>query len=251
MARLPYDPFVPERRPRRVASACYWAPVGEFLSTPAESILGRLAEAHSHDVLEAEQIRAWNEELLVLETALAGLGGTLYLEFDVPRLGSRIDAVLVSGSAVVPIEFKCGEQKFSAAAYNQAWDYALDLKNFHLATSMRSFRSEKVSAFVKALLDCETAGASDILREISPRYPIALTRSLTKAKQWIRDHARGSERFGLVASSQAQRLKPHAIDVRVNVDPIHWFLADRGDTRSSYYLDETYDYLASLGVTQV
>jgi hypothetical protein len=103
---------------------------------------------------------------------------------------------------------------------------------------MRSFRSEKVSAFVKALLDCETAGASDILREISPRYPIALTRSLTKAKQWIRDHARGSERFGLVASSQAQRLKPHAIDVRVNVDPIHWFLADRGDTRSSYYLED-------------
>jgi hypothetical protein len=134
MASLPYDPFVPERRPRRVASACYWAPVGEFLSTPAESILGRLAEAHSHDVLEAEQIRAWNEELLVLKTALDGLGGTLYLEFDVPRLGSRIDAVLVSGSAVVPIEFKCGEQKFSAAAYNQAWDYALDLKNFHLAS---------------------------------------------------------------------------------------------------------------------
>ena len=195
MVRLPHDPFVPERRRRRVASACYWAPVGEFLSTPAESILGRLAEAHSHDVLEAEQIRAWNEELLVLETALAGLGGTLYLEFDVPRLGSRIDAVLVSGSAVVPIEFKCGEQKFSAAAYNQAWDYALDLKNFHLATSMRSFRSEKVSAFVKALLDCETAGASDILREISPRFTGSSRTAETRDRATTSRMRRRSSRF--------------------------------------------------------
>lgn len=59
-----------------------------------------------------------------------------------------------------------------------------------------------------------------------------------RAKAWIRAHARGSERFGLVASSQAQRLKPHAIDVRVNVDPVQWFLNDRHDTRSSDYLED-------------
>ncbi len=51
-------------------------------------------------------------------------------------------------------------------------------------------------------------------------------------------HARGSERFGLVASSGAQRLKPHAVDVRVEVDPVHWFLNDRDDTRSSFYLED-------------
>ena len=49
---------------------------------------------------------------------------------------------------------------------------------------------------------------------------------------------RGSERFGLVASSKAQRLKPHAIDIRVNIDPVHWFLNDKEDTRSSYYLED-------------
>lgn len=108
----------------------------------------------------------------------------------------------------------------------------------HLSTSMRSFRSEKVSGFVKAVLDCDSDAARRLLREVSARYPIALTRDLTRAKQWIRDHARGSERYGLVASSQAERLKPHAIDVRVNVDPIHWFLNDRNDTRSSYYLED-------------
>ena len=108
----------------------------------------------------------------------------------------------------------------------------------HLATSMRSFRSEKVSAFVKAVLDREMDAARVLLRDVERRYPIALTRDLTRAKQWIRQHARGNERYGLVASSQAQRLKPHAIDVRINVDPIHYFLDDRNDTRSSYYLED-------------
>jgi len=108
----------------------------------------------------------------------------------------------------------------------------------HLSVSMRSFRSEKVSAFVKSLLDRQVQEARELLAEVSERYSIAVTRDLAKAKTWIRKKARGSERYGLVASSQAQRLKPHAIDVRVKVDPIQWFLADRHDTRSSYYLED-------------
>ncbi len=114
-----------------------------------------------------------------------------------------------------------------------AWDERL-----HLGTSMRSFRSEKVSSFVKAILDSDTNSAGALLREVTQRYPIAITRDLALAKAWIRSRARGSERYGLVASSQAQRLKPHAIDVRVNVDPVQWFLNDRHDTRSSYYLED-------------
>lgn len=108
----------------------------------------------------------------------------------------------------------------------------------HLQTPMRSFRSEKVSAFVKAVLDCEVESARSLLREVSKRYPIAVTRDLQNAKQWVRERARGSERYGLVASSQAQRLKPHAIDIRVEIDPVHWFLDDRKDTRSSFYLED-------------
>jgi hypothetical protein len=123
------------------------------------------------------------------------------------------------------------ERLASTASVN--WDDRL-----HLATSMRSFRSERVSAFVKAVLDCDTNRAHALLHEVTRRYPITITRDLQRAKHWIRTHARGSERYGLVASSQAQRLKPHAIDVRVNIDPVHWFLNDRSDTRSSYYLED-------------
>jgi hypothetical protein len=110
--------------------------------------------------------------------------------------------------------------------------------SLHLAVSMRSFRAENVSAFVKALLDCEVGAARENFTKLAARFPIVMTRNLECAKEWVRKQARGSERFGLIASSKAQRLKLHAIDIRADVDPVHWFLNDRDDTRSSYYLED-------------
>jgi hypothetical protein len=108
----------------------------------------------------------------------------------------------------------------------------------HLSVSMRSFRAENVSRLVKELLDLEEQAAFKTLLELREKYPIVITRDLSKAKQWLRTQARGSERFGIVVSSQAERLKPHAIDVKSPVDPIHWFLDGKKDVRSSYYLED-------------
>jgi hypothetical protein len=110
--------------------------------------------------------------------------------------------------------------------------------NLHLAVSMRSFRAEHVSLLVKQLLDLQPDKANATLGKIIAKYPIVITRDLGKAKQWLKDQARGSERYGIIASSQAQRLKPHAIDVRSPMDPIHWFLDGKEDVRSSYYLED-------------
>jgi len=108
----------------------------------------------------------------------------------------------------------------------------------HLSVSMRSFRAENVSLLVKQLLDLESAEAKQTLINVNDKYPIVITRDFSKAKQWLREKARGSERYGIVVSSQAQRLKPHAIDVKSPMDPIHWFLDSKGDVRSSYYLED-------------
>ncbi len=108
----------------------------------------------------------------------------------------------------------------------------------HLQASVRSFRSERVSEFINRLLDLDTEGARAIADEVTMRFPIVVTRDLDVAKTWLRRRARGTERYGMVVSSQAQRLKPHAIDVRVKVDPVNWFLAGKQDTRSSYYLED-------------
>jgi hypothetical protein len=108
----------------------------------------------------------------------------------------------------------------------------------HLSVSMRSFRAENVSLLVKQLLDLNMNEAQDTLANVNDKYPIVLTRDLSKAKKWLRDQARGSERYGIVVSSQAERLKPYAIDVKSPMDPIHWFLDGKEDVRSSYYLED-------------
>ena len=128
--------------------------------------------------------------------------------------------------------------------YNE-WQHRLaDVKqvhfnpDLHLSISMRSFRAESLSKFVSATLNLELLAARSLYSEIASRYPIRLTRSIETAKKWLREKARGSERYGLVVSSQAVRLKPHAIDVRCPLDPIHWFLDEREDVRSSFYLED-------------
>lgn len=111
-------------------------------------------------------------------------------------------------------------------------------QELHLAVSMRSFRAEHVSLLVKQLLDRDVQGAQQTLESFKAKYPIVITRSVSKAKRWLKNRARGSERYGIVVSSNAQRLKPHAIDVKTPMDPIHWFLDGKEDVRSSYYLED-------------
>jgi hypothetical protein len=107
----------------------------------------------------------------------------------------------------------------------------------HLAVSVRSFRSENVSALVKAILDCDLAKAQILYTQVATSYPIYLTRNLTRARDWIRQQARGGERFGLLASSGAARLRPEGIYVNADIEVEHWFLDDYQDVRSSFSLE--------------
>jgi hypothetical protein len=88
------------------------------------------------------------------------------------------------------------------------------------------------------MLDRDERTAQSALETLAGRYPIFVTRELNAAKQWVRSRARGTERYGLLASSKAMRLKPYSIDVRVAPDPVHWFLGDPDDVRSSQYLED-------------
>jgi len=112
------------------------------------------------------------------------------------------------------------------------------MDELHLSVSMRSFRAEDVSLMVKQLLDLNINEARKTLTKVVKKYPIVITRDLSKAKQWLKEQARGSERYGIVVSSKAERLKPDAIDVKSPMDPIHWFLDGKEDVRSSYYLED-------------
>ena len=110
--------------------------------------------------------------------------------------------------------------------------------NLHLASSIRSFRTPDVSAFVKAILDNDLQTAQSLYQKIKNKYPILLTRDLEEAKTWVKDQCRGTTRYGLVASSSALRLKPEGIYVKHDIDVENWFLNGKDDVRSSYYLED-------------
>lgn len=110
--------------------------------------------------------------------------------------------------------------------------------DLHLSVSLRSFRAEKLSSFIKNLLDLKIEETKEDLLQFSRKYPIVLTRDIIKAKKWLKEKARGSERYGIVVSSQALRLKPFAIDVKSPMNYVNWFLDDKDDVRSSFYLED-------------
>jgi hypothetical protein len=113
------------------------------------------------------------------------------------------------------------------------------LAELHLAVSVRSFRAEQLAAFVQLVLDADVAAARQLYAtHLAAVYPIRLTRDLETAKSWLRQQARGTERCGLVASSGALRLKPLGLNIRDKIDAPVWFLNDRDDVRSSYYLED-------------
>ncbi len=110
-------------------------------------------------------------------------------------------------------------------------------ENLHLATSLRSFRSENVSSFVKAILDNDKVKANEQLFCLE-KYPIKITRSFETAKRWVRNKARGTERYGILASSGALRLKAEGIFIKNELSAASYFLEGKEDVRSSYYLED-------------
>ncbi|MBP2157861.1 MULTISPECIES: DUF2075 domain-containing protein [Asticcacaulis] len=110
-------------------------------------------------------------------------------------------------------------------------------EDLHLSVSMRSFRAETLSAFIAHVLNGDVEAAKAASMQLN-QYPLFVTRDLRAAKDWLRTTARGSERYGLVASSGAHRLRPEGLHVKAGIDPANWFLNDRNDVRSSFYMEE-------------
>ena len=107
----------------------------------------------------------------------------------------------------------------------------------HLKTSIRSFRSERLSEYVGKILDGDVEQANNISLDLRD-YPLLISRNLSQTKKWLKMVSRGSERYGLVASSNAIRLKPYGLHMKSKIDPASWFLGDKDDVRSSFYLED-------------
>lgn len=236
-----------------------------------EGVRDRIRPPHDHVVIFDEAQRAWNREKTIdfmrrkknqpdfsesepqfligcldrhkdWSVVVCLVGGGQEIHTGEAGIGAWLQAVLehypdweIHVSAELSGSEYAAQDWIASLSAQQRLRSDLDL---HLSVSMRSFRSENVSGFVKAMLDVDLAQAEQMLAEVTAKFPIHKTRNLDEAKEWLRTQARGTERYGLLASSQGYRLKPHAIDVRVPIDPVHWFLNERSHVRSSYYLED-------------
>ena len=116
--------------------------------------------------------------------------------------------------------------------------HIIECEKLHLATSVRSFRTPDLAAFVKAILDVDIERAQRLYDHIQGKYPVKLTRNLETAKKWVREQCQGTTRYGILASSGALRLKSEGIFVKNKVSVVNWFLNNKEDVRSSYYLED-------------
>jgi 23S rRNA pseudoU1915 N3-methylase RlmH len=136
---------------------------------------------------------------------------------------------LITDGAIY-IKTECQKDWLTQNAYSE--------EELHLSVSVRSFRSEKISAFIHELLNLNVDSAKRLYTEVKSDFPILMSRDLESAKQWVRNKAKGSERTGLIASSGAKRLRPIGIDVKNEISAPNWFLNDKDDIRSSYFLED-------------
>jgi hypothetical protein len=112
-----------------LARAYYEASFRDFVAGSDEVVLGHLSR-RSERGLDQSQRNAWIDEFNILRPALATLEGWLLLEYSIPRMGRRADAILLFSKVVIVVEFKIGETHYTAHALDQVLDYALDIKNF-------------------------------------------------------------------------------------------------------------------------
>lgn len=142
----------------------------------------------------------------------------------------------------VYISPKLTEPEYAEGKVNELLEHNSNVtyaESLHLGVSLRSYRAEKLSAFVHAMLSCDES-AAELYREIKDKYPIVLTRDMEKAKRWLHEKVRGTERTGVLVTKESARFKPLGIHILAAGDEnaVHWFLDDKVDTRSSNYLED-------------
>jgi hypothetical protein len=130
--------------------AYYSDSIATFISTKQNDIIGTISLCSEFADVPLQKA-AWAEDIKILQNVIASFSGSIYLEYSIPRMGKRIDALLVINHLLFVLEFKIGEEGYPANAVDQVWDYALDLKYFHETSH---------DQFIIPILICTRAGNS-------------------------------------------------------------------------------------------
>jgi hypothetical protein len=177
-------------------------------------------------------------------TLIALVGGGQEInrgEAGLPEWGRALAERFRHWSIVVPAQALSGGYGAGAKLFDGTVADGLAMEtepNLHLDNPTRQFRGRTIANWTEALLLGNASECKRILAE-NPDYPVHITRSLAVAKAWLVSTAHGTERYGCIASSEAKRLRAEGLELPpARADGVeHWFLAPKGDVRSSFQLE--------------
>lgn len=157
--------------------------INKFLKKDIDNILGIIISNDSSAETKIQQKNTWIQEIDILKRELNGLEGKIVFEYTIPRMGKRVDNIIIYNNIIFVLEFKCGSEKYYSADYDQVYDYALDLKNFHkesfdkliVPILIATEASEKNNDFivkenVMEPLRCNSIGISKLILDVSNKY---------------------------------------------------------------------------------
>ena len=170
-------------RKMRNLRSYYSSTIMYFLCQPTAEILGII---HSNDIsaeTTIQQSNTWEIEAEMLKDQLRGLDGRVIFEYTIPRMGKRVDVVVLHKNIVFLLEFKCGDTEYRASTYDQVYDYALDLRNFQkeshdklLVPIMVSTRAPEVENVIFARdriiepLSCNAGNIARVIKTVCAQY---------------------------------------------------------------------------------
>lgn len=157
--------------------------INKFLKKDIDNILGIICSNDSSAETKIQQKNTWIQEINILKRELNGLEGKIVFEYTIPRMGKRADNIIIYDNIIFVLEFKCGSEKYYSADYDQVYDYALDLKNFHkesfnkliVPILIATEASEKNNDFivkenVMEPLRCNSIGIRKLILDVSNKY---------------------------------------------------------------------------------
>lgn len=157
--------------------------INKFLNRDTDNILGIISSNNSSAETKIQQKNTWIQEINILKRELKGLDGRIIFEYTIPRMGKRVDNIILHKNIIFVLEFKCGSEKYYSMDYDQVYDYALDLKNFHkesfdkfivpilIATDALSKDNKFiVKENVMEPLECNSYGIRKLILQVSNRY---------------------------------------------------------------------------------
>lgn len=147
--------------------AYYWSQITDFLIENSDAVYGKISGNYDLNKLTIQQANAWKKQIEILKQTLFSLNGRIYFEFTIPRMGKRVDNILIIDNCIFVLEFKIGSELYDKYAKDQAFNYGLDLNNFHEGSHNKNIIPILISDKARSTINTLSKSINNLYETIS------------------------------------------------------------------------------------